>query len=472
MIIGREKEINNLRDALAEEYSQFIAVYGRRRVGKTYLIREAFNGEFAFQFTGAANATSKTQLARFADALGEQGLEKVSTPKNWLQAFGELRRLIKQLPAEQKKVIFLDELPWMDTPRSGFLSELEVFWNGWASARKDIVLVVCGSATSWMVKKIIKNKGGLHNRLNHRIALKPFSLRLCRELLLSRGINFSDKQVLECYMIFGGVPYYWSLLKKGASLSQEVDRLLFSQDGELHYEFDMLYAALFSNPEPYLKVINVLARKKTGMTRAQILAEVKVESNGHFTEILNNLEWCGFIRSFSLMDNKIKGEMYQLVDHFTLFYYAFMQKRRPENYWQSTESSPERNTWRGLAFEKVCLWHVNQIKQKLGISGVLTDVYSWYCTANKELGREGAQVDLVLDRKDGIIDLCEIKYSSDRYTISKSYAAELRRKSSTFAQETRTRKAVHTVMITTDGLLHNVYSGDVQNEVELDDLFK
>ncbi len=472
MIIGRENEISTLKNALTEEYSQFIAVYGRRRVGKTFLVREAFSYKFAFQFTGAAKTTNKNQLMRFAEALREQGLQDVTSPKNWMQAFSELRRFISQLPVSQKKVVFLDELPWMDSPRSGFLSELEVFWNGWCSARKDIVLVVCGSSTSWMIKKIIKNKGGLHNRLNHRIALKPFPLRLCKDLLNSRGINFSDKQLLECYMIFGGVPYYWSLLKKGASLSQEIDRLIFSGDGELHDEFDMLYAALFKTPEPYLKIISTLAKKKSGMTRAQIIEEAHIESNGHLSDILNDLEWCGFIRSYSFMGNQVKGEFYQLIDLFTLFYYAFKNKRRPANYWQSTEGSPERNTWHGLAYEKVCLWHVDQIKRKLGISGVLTDVYSWYCKANKELGREGVQIDLILDRRDGVIDLCEIKYSKDKYAISDAYAVDLRRKAATFNDVTKTKKAVHMVMITTDGLLQNAYSSEIQNEVELEDLFK
>ncbi len=460
-----------MTEALKNENSQFIAVYGRRRVGKTYLIREAYDYTFAFEFTGAVNMSNRKQLTRFRLALKKQGLADVPPLSNWMEAFYELERFIRGLP-EGKKVIFLDELPWIDAQRSGFLSELEAFWNGWASARKDIVLVVCGSSTSWMVKKIIRNKGGLYNRLNHRIALKPFSLRLCAKLLESNGIVFSRKQILEGYMIFGGVPYYWSLLTKGASLAQEIDRLVFSDDGELHDEFKMLYAALFKNPDPYIKVIEILSKKKAGMTRADLIREGGFTSSGTFTGILEDLKWCGFIRSYSLMGNQVKGEVYQLIDQFTLFYYAFMNKRHSADYWQSTESSPERNTWRGLAFEKVCLWHVDQIKQKLGISGVLTEVYSWHCKADKRLGRQGAQVDLVLDRRDGIIDLCEVKYSKDKYAISDSYAAELNRIAATFMDVTKTRKAVHMVMITTYGLQYNEYSGEIQNEVELDDLFK
>ena len=243
MLIGRDKEKRILLDALSDEYSQFIAVYGRRRVGKTFLIRETFDYRFCFQFTGAANLTTRKQLARFRQSLKEHGLPGLPLVlKNWIEAFGELKRFINMQP-EGKKVVFLDELPWMDAPRSGFLSELESFWNGWASARKDIVFIVCGSSTSWMVKKIIRNKGGLHNRLTRRIFLKPFSLHLCEQMMKSRGIVLSRKQILDGYMVFGGVPYYWSLLERGASMTQEIDRLLFSPDGDLHDEFRMLYAS-------------------------------------------------------------------------------------------------------------------------------------------------------------------------------------------------------------------------------------
>ena len=248
MIIGRDEERAILASTLKEVYSQFVAVYGRRRVGKTFLIRESFDYKFDFQFTGAANTSSRKQLMRFRQSLKEHGQKDTPVLKSWSEAFGELKRYINGCK-EGKKVIFLDELPWMDAPRSGFLGELEAFWNGWASARKDIVFIVCGSSTSWMVKKIIKNRGGLHNRLTHRIALKPFCLGLCEKLCESRGLQLSRRQILEAYMVWGGVPYYWSLLRRGASIAQEIDRLVFSEDGELHDEFDMLYAALFKRPE-------------------------------------------------------------------------------------------------------------------------------------------------------------------------------------------------------------------------------
>lgn len=471
MLIGREKEKQILLNALTEEYSQFIAVYGRRRVGKTFLIRESYEYKFNFQFTGAAKTTARKQLARFRLALKEQGLNDVPTLTNWMDAFSELKRFINQQP-EGKKVIFLDELPWMDAPRSNFLSELESFWNGWASARKDIVFIVCGSSTAWMVKKIIKNKGGLHNRLTHRIALKPFSLHLCEEMMKSRSISLTRKQILEGYMIFGGVPYYWSLLNRGASLTQEISRLIFSEDGDMYDEFNMLYASLFKKPEPYIKVISLLAKKKMGMTRQEIITTGKLEDNGALTEILKDLEWCGFIRGYSMIGNKIKNEVYQLIDHYTLFYYEFIhEQRHGSNFWQTMQGKPQYNTWCGLAFERVCLWHIEQIKNKLGISGILTNEYAWRTGPNKEKNRSGVQIDLLIERSDGIIDLCEMKYSKDTYTINETYEKELIQKKNIFAEVTKTKSAIHTIMVTTYGINHNAYSNEIQNEIELNDLF-
>ncbi|MBR5638977.1 MAG: AAA family ATPase [Muribaculaceae bacterium] len=472
MLIGREKEKQSLIEAAANEYSQFIAVYGRRRVGKTFLIRETFNYKFAFQFTGAARTSTKKQLARFRQALKEQGLKDVALSiTNWLSAFAELRRLINQMP-NGKKVIFFDELPWMDAPRSDFLSELESFWNGWASARKDIVFIVCGSSTSWMVKKIIKNKGGLHNRLTHRIALKPFSLRLCEQLVQYLNIEMTRKQVLEAYMIFGGVPYYWTLLKPGASLAQEVDRLIFNEDGELHDEFSMLYSSLFSNPEPFMAVISILAAKKMGMTRKELVKAGKFSNNGRFSEVLHDLEWCGFIRSYSMPGRIVKEDIYQLIDSFTLFYYTFLHGKHPgHNFWLTMQDKPQYNTWCGLAFERVCLWHVEQIKSTLGIAGILTNEYAWRYTGNKEKGIPGTQIDLLIQRSDGITDLCEIKYSSELYAITASYDKELNTKKAVFSRITKTRNAVHIVMVTTFGLARNKYFGTIQNEINIDDLF-
>lgn len=300
----------------------------------------------------------------------------------------------------------------------------------------------------------------------------PFTLALCEKMMQSRGIVMSREQILEGYMIFGGVPYYWSLLNKGASLTQEIDRLIFSKEGDMYDEFDMLYASLFKSPEPYVKIISLLAAKKKGMTRKELIQTGKFGNNGKFTELLDNLEWCGFIRSYSMPGRRVKDEIYQLMDPFTLFYYTFIYgKHQGKNYWQLSQGKPIYNSWKGLAFERVCLWHTEQIKRKLGISGILTNEYAWYCKANKKEGIRGTQIDLLIDRSDGTVNLCEMKYAKGEYAITAAYNRELANKRAVFSQVTKTRKAIHTTMITKNGLVHNTYWGDVQNEVVMNDLF-
>lgn len=472
MLIGREREKLILTGALNEEYSQFIAVYGRRRVGKTFLIREAYCYHFAFQFTGAANTSASNQLARFRNALKSHGLVDVPPLKTWIDAFFELERYIDGLPSG-KKVIFFDELPWMDTQKSGFLSELEAFWNGWASARKDIVFVVCGSATAWMVKKILRNKGGLHNRLSHRIALQPFSLAFCEQMAEAQHLALSRMQILEAYMVFGGVPYYWSLLQPGYSVAQMIDRLIFSPDGDLRDEFKMLYASLFTSPQPYIDIVTALAKKKKGLTREELVEAIGTKTSGFFSSLLEDLEWCGFIRKYQALGKKSKDALYQLIDPYTLFYFEFVKGNQDKlNYLQAIHGCPKYNTWCGLAFERVCFAHVGQIKQKLGISGVLTGEYSWRCKADEEKGHAGVQIDMLIDRNDGIIDLCEMKYSESEYSISAAYAQEMARKRSVFQQVTKTLKAVHVVLVTTQGVASGMYQYSVQAAVVLDDLFR
>ena len=292
-------------------------------------------------------------------------------------------------------------------------------------------------------------------------------------MMKSRGITLTRKQILEGYMVFGGVPYYWSLLSRGASITQEINRLIFSDDGDLHDEFEMLYASLFKKPEPYIKVIKLLAKKKMGMTRQELITEGKLEDNGALTDILKDLEWCGFIRGYSMLGKRVKHEVYQLIDHYTLFYYEFIhEQRHGSNFWQAMQGKPAYNTWCGLAFERVCLWHIEQIKTKLGISGILTNEYAWHCKADKDTQRPGVQIDLLIDRRDQVINLCEMKYSINPFEITGRYNDEMQERKELFRSSTKTRKALHLTMVTTYGLKNNAYSGMIQSEVVLDDLFK
>jgi len=473
MIIARDKEIQSLKEAYDSEYSQFVAVYGRRRVGKTFLIREAFNYKFTFEHSGLAGDNQSMELEHFVNSLKNSGYKKsCETPENWMQAFELLKDLIRS-SKDKRKVIFIDELSWMDTDGSDLLIALEGFWNGWASARKDIVLVVCASATSWMINKIIHNIGGLYNRLNLQIYLEPFTLKECEEYLNAKKIVMSRQDILEGYMILGGIPYYWSFLKKEFSLSQNIDAMFFDGNAPLKNEFDYLYASLFKRPSQYISVVTALAKKKIGMTREELSKQTVLSNSGIMTTVLNDLENCGFIRSYTEYGKKKKGTVFQLIDNFTLFYFKFMENKPNDNhFWTNSLNTPGRNSWCGLAFERVCLQHIPQIKQKLGISGVLTETHSWRCNADLDNGIFGSQIDMLIVRRDRVINLCEMKYSELEYSVTKSYDMKLREKIHDFLTVTKSRYAIHLTIITTYGLKQNMYSGNIQSVVTADDLFQ
>lgn len=327
MLIGREEEIYQLEEAYSSPESEFVAIYGRRRIGKTYLVRETLQNRFSFFHAGVSKLPAKGQLVAFYNSLVNHGYTPSRIPKNWLEAFQYLLTFIKD-KKENKKIIFLDELPWMDTPKSDFLPAFEHFWNGWASARKDILLIVCGSATSWIIKNIVNNHGGLHNRLSRSIKLKQFTLRECEKYVTAVRMQMTRPQIIEAYMIFGGVPYYWSKLDHRFSLAQNIDRMFFTENAILKNEFEDLYASLFKHPDPYLKIISVLGKKKVGMTIEEISESTKLFRNGSLTKYLGDLEACGFIRSYSSYGNRVKGTVYQLIDNYTLFYYRFLSSKK------------------------------------------------------------------------------------------------------------------------------------------------
>jgi len=470
MIIGRKKEQKILLSAVQSEYSELIAVYGRRRVGKTYLIRETFGYKFTFQHTGLAKGNTKEQLFSFAISLRDAGYDDCPTPKSWLDAFSLLSRFLKY-STDEKKIIFLDELPWMDTPRSNFISAFEHFWNGWASARKDIVLIICGSATSWIIYKVINDHGGLHNRVTQRIPLQPFTLRECELFAESKKLEMNRYQIAECYMILGGIPFYWSLLDKGLSLAQNIDQIFFAKNGKLINEFNQLYASLFKSPELYTNVVTALGKKKVGMTREEILEATDKQSNGALSKVLDELEYCGFIRKYNSYGKKTKQAIYQLIDNYTLFYFKFIQQNEnnDEHFWSASIDSAKHRAWSGLAFERLCMTHAQQIKAGLGITGVLSNVYSWRKEADEN--GDGAQIDLLIDRNDQVINICEMKYGLSEFVIDAEYERKLRNKKVAFIDSTNTRKAVHLTMVTTYGVRRNTHSGIIQSEVTLDDLF-
>lgn len=461
-----------MQNLLNEQEPQFCVVYGRRRIGKTFLIRETFAHRFDFQHTGLANAGKTEQLSEFKESLRAAGMRISKIPKDWHEAFHMLADHLSSLPAG-KKIVFLDELSWMDTPKSGFISALEHFWNGWVTARaeKDIVLIVCGSATSWIINKVINNRGGLHNRLTMRIHLKPFTLKECEEYVSMRSLPLSRQDIAEAYMILGGVPYYWSFLHKNESLAQNIDRMFFAEDAPMAEEYSALYASLFQHPEPYIAIVETLAKKKAGMTRNELLASTGLTDNTTFARTLNELEQCNFIRKYYCYGKKERDCVFQLMDNFTLFYLRYIanNSRHDDHFWSHSIGTPAHNAWAGLAFERLCLWHLPQICMALGVSGVVSSAHSWQTTANEE--HDGAQIDLLIDRNDHVINLCEMKYCDGVYVITKDEDARLSRRRSIFKLATRTRKTLQTTLVTMNGVAHNIYYNNVHCEIRVDELF-
>jgi uncharacterized protein len=469
-MIGREQERVLFQKIKKSSSSEFVAVYGRRRVGKTYLIREAFENNFTFHLTGLANASLYQQLVNFHTTLQKRNPRKeISIPATWFEAFQQLIEYAEN-SKEDRKIIFIDELPWIDTAKSNCISALEHFWNHWASARKDIVLIVCGSAASWMLNKLINNKGGLHNRITQQIKLMPFTLKECEQFLAEKKINWNRYQIVEAYMIMGGIPYYWNALEAGKSAAQNIDTLFFSENGLLKNEFQNLYASLFKNPESHLTIVEALGTKAKGLSRDEIIKYTKSSSSGSTTKIIDELEASGFIRKYYSFNKKAKQSIYQLVDLYSLFYLRFFKENKSatENFWINTLDTPAHRTWSGYAFEMVCLLHSYQIKKKLGIQGIQSSESSWRSNNQKK----GAQIDLVIDRKDETVTICEMKFSINPFTIDKKYEENLRNKLGAFRSETKTRKAVMLAMITTYGIKQNQYSlGLVQNDLTMDCLF-
>ena len=471
-MIGRTKERDELVRMYESDESEFVAVYGRRRVGKTYLIREVFADRFAFRHSGLAREGAVKQLSQFLKSLQDFGCEQRRRPKNWSEAFALLEQVVKSSDLV-RKVVFIDEMPWMDTQKSGFLSALEAFWNDFCAYRKDVLLIVCGSAAAWMVKNLFSNRGGLHNRVTCRIRLQPFTLGECERFAEEKGLAMSRKELAEGYMALGGIPYYWRYLDKRYSLAQNLDRMFFAEGAPLVNEFRELYASLFGSATQHAAVVEALATKRVGMSMIELQTALGTTSSGKLTEVLRTLEQSGFIRSYQPFGAKKKGTVYQLIDSFSLFHHRFLTgvAKGDAAFWSSTSDSPQRVTWLGLSFELLCLQHVDQIKQCLGISGQHCGVCSWRHQAD-ETYPVGAQIDLLIDRADNVVNVCEMKYSRGLYVIDKKTRDSLDNKVEAFRVVTKTRKSIHLTLVTSSGLAHTEHAQAVQSEVTLDDLFR
>lgn len=475
-IIGREREIKELEYLYNTDKPVFVVVYGRRRVGKTFLVRELLGERFCFYHTGlsplelSGKKLKEQQLANFYTSLVKYGSDTRHIPTDWFGAFDALVNLLEKKDDGKRQVVFIDELPWMDTSRSGFVTALEHFWNGWGAGRSNLMLIVCGSATSWISDKLLNNKGGLFDRTTDEIKLSPFTLGECESYYRENGIVMSKIDQMQCYMATGGIPYYLSMLQKGFSLAQNIDRLFFERNAKLRLEFDRLYSSLFTNADDCKKIVRLLAKKQQGFTRKEIVANTKIPDGGGLSATLSSLEVSDFIFSYVKYGHSKREVSYRLADFYSKFYLSFIDGHRTANpnFWQNNLLTPALTAWRGFSFELLCICHLPQIKQALGISGVQTEASPWKSRQEKE----GAQIDLVIERADHVDNICEMKFCEDDFAITASYDKNLRNKVSTFQEETKCRNALHLTLITTYGLKFNEYAGRIQSVVTMDDLFK
>ena len=475
-MIGRTREIKDLNRLYNSGRVELVAVYGRRRVGKTFLIDETFSGRITFRHAGLSPSDEdskgllQAQLNHFYNSLNLHGMDPCEKPKNWLDAFLLLEKFLQKIDDGSRQLVFLDELPWLDSPRSGFLRAFEGFWNTWGCHRKNLMVIVCGSANSWVLDKLINNHGGLYGRVTYEIKLAPFTLHECEEFYRDRQVQFSRYDITQSYMIFGGIPYYLGYIDKGESLAQNVDRLFFSRNGVLRNEFDRLFESVFTNPEAIKAIVRLLYVKNSGFTRKEITEKMKITDGGTLSKNLNALLASDFIIKYVPFGFSKREEHYKLVDPFCLFYLHFVQNqtRINEKFWQQNITAQPVVTWRGYAFENVCFTHIDQIKKALEISGIISSSSAW---SKKGGDEDGAQIDLLIQRNDNVINMCEIKFTSDDFTVDKNYYRVLLSRPNQIRKHVSPKISILSTLITTFGLKQNEYSSAFTNVVTMDDLF-
>ena len=474
-MIGRKKEIHILEELYSGNKAEFVAIYGRRRIGKTYLVDEVFRDRITFRHAGlspvemnnSAKSPLKSQLEAFYYSLILAGMKKSKCPKDWLEAFFMLESYLQSIDRGERMLIFLDELPWMDTSKSGFITAFESFWNSWA-CNKNIMLIVCGSANSWIMNELINNHGGLYGRVTHEIKLEPFSLKECEECLKDKHIEYSRYDIVQTYMIFGGIPYYLNYLNRNLSLAANVDELFFGKNALLKIEYDRLFASVFKNAEMAKKIVELLSTKNIGYTRKEISEKIKVSNSGEFGKLLNSLIVSDFVVSYVPFGEGKRNEKYKLVDPFCLFYLKFVKNSETinESFWSNNVNSQSIVSWRGFAFENVCFNHIKQIKEGLGISGVVSKQSAWI---DQE---DGVQIDLIIERKDNIVNMCEIKFYSDVFKVDKNYDMLLRKRVSVLSNHLLKKCTIHNTLITTYGIKDNEYKWSFNSVITMDDLFR
>ena len=474
ILVGRKSEIEVLNKALNSNESEMVALIGRRRVGKTFLVRQALYGKIDFELTGEQRTGMRQQLQNFADRLTIHAKPAVpfQRPGNWHEAFKMLVLWLEATSQSRRSVLFFDELPWLATRRSDFLSALGYFWNSWAS-QNNIMLVICGSAASWMIQNVVRDRGGLYNRITRRIHLQPFNLAETEAFLIHRGVRLDRYQLLQIYMALGGIPHYLKEIEGGKTAAQNIDHICFSPNGLLTDEFQQLYPALFDQAYIHIKMIRLLARSRHGLTRSEIIEHGELANGGNTSRVLEELESSGFITGFYAYGKKKKEMRFRLTDEYSLFYLKFIEENNDvqRGSWQTFSQNQSWKSWSGYAFENIALRHLPQIKKALGIAAVHTESSTFSIRGNSE--QPGIQIDLLIDRNDHSINICELKFYREEWLLTKTMATEMRHKIAHFKAVTQTKKQVFLTVISPFLLIPNEHStGLVDVSLTMDALFE
>jgi uncharacterized protein len=473
-MVGRIEELAQLKAFLNSNKSEFITILGRRRIGKTYLIDQAYEHNMCFAVTGIQDEKKKEQLENFNRKLYFTNKNNYMpiTLKNWGEAFFQLRLYLETLPKNKKQVIFLDELPWISTAKSGFLQQLAHLWNDYLSKQKHFILIVCGSASSWIKKNIINDKGGLHNRVTCSINLSPFTLKETKDFFESKKIKFTHNQIAQVYMALGGIPFYLNHFKKGESVPQALERICFADNGPLRNEYSNLYKALFKEASNHEKIVAALATSQKGMLRSEIIAKSKVRDGGPFNRAMDELLACGFIGTLSQFGTIKREEVYRMQDEFSIFYHRFIKKSTkyiPGN-WQQQMNMQSFKISQGYLFELLIYRHIELLRKKLRIRNTYCEYSTFYYNVPNT---SGLQIDLLIDRNDSVINYCEIKYYTEAIEITKKMYENINSKIEYFKEISKSKKNIQYSLITNLPIKENNYSKEIiDNKVNLDEFFE
>lgn len=471
-MVGRVQERRCLDRCDGSDKSELVCVYGRRRVGKTFLVEQTLGPFFAFHVVGSKDAATSSQLREFGLELTDRGDPNPNPPADWREAFNRLYKVITAPDAPRsphgKAVVFIDEFPWFAKQRSDFLSAFSTFWNRRSTTGQKLLVVICGSATSWVIEHVLESAGDMAARVTESIFLKPFALAETKEYFDSRGFGWDERSLIETQMVFGGLPYFFSLMSPHQSLAQSIDRLCLRPRAQLRDETMILLESTMRRSRLYVELFALLAQHRYGVPKAEAM-RLLGHSTNQFIKATAEAVKCGYVHEYKNLSKPQNPKYLMLVDPFILFHYRLIEPAHGDSprSWADFVADQERYTaWRGNAFEIVCLQHVRQLKSALGIGGVLTKEYPW--ASARKAG--GAQVDLVIERADRIVNLCEMKFTDAPYELTSAVEQELVRKREVFREETGTRLALKTVLVSAQGTA-GYHDSQIAQIITADDLF-